>query len=445
MKLAVAFRYKHRRITNMNKLLPFKARRPPFDFLAIGVFFLVLLCSKIFPPNIRPILFVALAIAVLPYSRIRRNFWQIVWPLSAILVLGIPGFVEHEFRNIARDFFFGLSPIALLIIGFWLAGRKHFFDQLPIIIVSLGVLFAVQHLFQFVLSPSLLLEDSMEVRSSTQGGANITVLALLVLFFIDRFSIERPPIRGLAFVAVLLILITSVIFTYSRTSMIILLVGSLAAKGWLSGRNLKWILMAFGAVLATLFTMPEDAAFRQDLTFISKFFRIGEEMKISNYEDSKAITLNWRGFESYMALEQYLSGNAMQLVIGQGYGSLVDLGFVIPLGGDGSINFRHIPVFHNGYLYVLLKYGFAGVLLYIAFYFRLIKIALEYQNSTSRQTVFYSHFLLGLILSLILLMFVVGGMAQLAATEYVVLLGVMVSRILNEKLSTQIRKTQLAS
>ena len=422
--------------TSKYALFPVKARRPPADVLAIGALTLVSLATNVLPRDLCSFVLIALALAVLPYSRIKRDFWLTVWPLCVILVLGIPGIAEHELRNITRDFFFALTPIALLLIGFWLAERKQFWDQLPLTLVGLGVLFAVQHLSAFALSPSLLMAESMVVRATAGSAADITVLAFLVLLFIGRFTPENTPLRGAAYGTAFAILLISVLLSYSRTAVMLLLLGSLAAKGWLTGRNLKWPLLALGVGLAILLAVPGDEAFGQDATFMLKLTRSLDELAVSNYETYKDISFNWRGFESYKTLEQYLSGNTLQLVIGQGYGALVDLGFYMALGGDASIEFRYIPVLHNGYGYVLLKYGIAGVLLYLTFYSKLIRIVLTHQKSTSHQTAFCARFLFGLTLSLSFVMFVAGGMAELASSEYVVLVGVMASRIFSESRRT---------
>jgi O-antigen ligase len=71
-----------------------------------------------------------------------------------------------------------------------------------------------------------------------------------------------------------------------------------------------------------------------------------------------------------MALQQ-MEENPMSYVVGNGFGSLVDLGFKAPIGGEDGL--RYIPHFHNGYVYVFYKTGLIGILFYLIIIFNLYK------------------------------------------------------------------------
>lgn len=408
---------------------PRAAIQPEADLLAIGALGVVSLATNVLPRDLCSPVLITLALLVLPYARITRSFRLAVWPLLVILGLGVTGVASHEFRDIARDFFFALTPMALVFIGFWLEKRQRFWNQLPVVLVWLGVVFALKHLAAFAATPSLLLAESMVVRAATGNVADITVLAFLVLLFINRFTPGRKPLRGLAYGLAFSILLASILLSYSRTAVVVLVLVAIAARGWLTGRNLKWPLLLFGASLAFLLSMTGEAPAGEDVTFTSKLTRSLAEVAVSNYETLADISLNWRGFETYKTWEQYSSGSPLQLFIGQGYGALVDLGFYMPLGGDASIDFRYIPVMHNGFGYVLLKYGVAGILLYLTFFAKLIRISARHQQLPSPQTAFCARFLLGLTLSLAFVMFVGGGMAELVNSEWVILVGVLLGKL----------------
>ena len=412
-----------------SNLCALTARRHPFDVLAIGALIIISLAMNVVPRDLCSPILIALALAVLPFYRTTRKFWATVWPLCGILVLGAPGFVGHEFRDVIRDIFFALTPLALIFIGFWLAQRKGFWNQVPASFVGLGVVFALAHLSAFFFTPSLLLADSMVVRAATGGASDVTVLGLLVLLFINRFTPGYRPLRGAAYGLIFAILGASVVLSYSRTTMVVLLLGATAALGWWSGRNLKWPLLILSVGLVGLLLAGADGSAGEELTFMSKLTRSLAEVAVSNYETYADISMNWRGFENFKTLEQYLAGDVLQLLVGQGYGALVDLGFYMALGGDASIDFRYIPVLHNGYGYVLLKYGAIGIILYITFYAKLILLVAGLQRSPVPQTAFCARLLLGLTLALGFMMFVVGGMAQLANSEFVVLMGALVAKL----------------
>ena len=135
---------------------------------------------------------------------------------------------------------------------------------------------------------------------------------------------------------------------------------------------------------------------------------------------------NWRGIETYRALVTFSTGNLKQQILGQGFGSLIDLGFDIPING---VVYRKIPILHNGYAYILVKTGLLGILFYLFFYYRLLNLAIRNNNSSNQEEVLLSRLLLGLTLSLIISMFVVGGMAEIHDSEYVLFLGYILRRV----------------
>jgi O-antigen ligase len=71
----------------------------------------------------------------------------------------------------------------------------------------------------------------------------------------------------------------------------------------------------------------------------------------------------WRSYEAYRGLQVVQAGTPAQAVLGRGLGARLDLGLYQLLDGEYR---RHIPVLHNGFLYVVLKTGLAGLLAYLA-------------------------------------------------------------------------------
>jgi hypothetical protein len=407
------------------------------DFMAMLILITVTSAMNLLPRDLCAPVLIFLSVLVLPYQRITTRFGVAIWPLLAILVIGVTGIKTYTIRDIARDFFFALTPVALFLLGFWLAERKKFWDQLPVVFISLGFIFALNHLSIFVLMPSLLLAESMVVRQVAGNVSDITILGLIILLFRNRFTqgpIEffriNKSLRIFAYWVVFGILLASIMLSYSRTAIAVLFLMSIAAGGWLTGRHLKLVLtiVCIGLLLIQINTW-DGSNREEELSFLSKLVHSLEEVSVSNYYTFEDISLNWRGFETFKTLEQYGSGTTMQWILGQGYGALVDLGFYMPLGGDGSIEFRYIPVMHNGYAYILLKYGMLGVFLYAIFFAKLIYIAVRNQQSTSPQIAFCARLLLGLTLALAFVMFVGGGMAQLVYSEFVILAGVLVNKL----------------
>jgi len=147
---------------------------------------------------------------------------------------------------------------------------------------------------------------------------------------------------------------------------------------------------------------------------------------VSDYEQMSDINNNWRGFEAYRALETFRAGTTREMVAGQGFGSLVDLGFSMQL--SDSV-YEEIPVLHNGYAYVLVKMGLIGLLFYLIFYYVVIRFSIRNLSLQNPDVYPMSRLLLGLSLATAASMVVVGGMAQLHETDMVLLIGYLIRRV----------------
>jgi hypothetical protein len=101
--------------------------------------------------------------------------------------------------------------------------------------------------------------------------------------------------------------------------------------------------------------------------FLGKLAHSLDEVHIEEYSDLRSINGNWRGYETARALKHYASGSISHWLFGYGFGAQVDIGLAMPLGatpGERGGYMRSIPVFHNGYIYLLIKGGAVAVALF---------------------------------------------------------------------------------
>jgi hypothetical protein len=89
-------------------------------------------------------------------------------------------------------------------------------------------------------------------------------------------------------------------------------------------------------------------------------------------DDVLAITTNSRGFEAFKAFEMWLSGSVGEKILGHGLGTPLDIGFYFDLGTDYSA--RYLPILHNAYFSVPVKFGVLSVGLFMTKPFRLSPI-----------------------------------------------------------------------
>jgi hypothetical protein len=102
-----------------------------------------------------------------------------------------------------------------------------------------------------------------------------------------------------------------------------------------------------------------------DISFAGKIGNSLSELAFTDDTDTTAMLINWRGFEAYRAFVGFINSNPLQQLFGRGFGATVDLGEYIQMSEEMSYQF--IPVLHNGYLHVLVKYGLVGIFFFLVF------------------------------------------------------------------------------
>lgn len=403
---------------NEAKSSPAKIFPIPSIAFPAGILLAIILSISFLPTRLASpfINFLGLTVLIFTSGRIERGFLRIVWPLFGILVLGIVGSPGHLLHDILRDISFALNPIALIFLGYWMARnpgvRKLFFK----VLVFWGLILAGLHLLIFIRNPELLRAGLEEVRSKAGAGSSLVALSLILLLFQHRFDVGGFLPRWVPRMLAIVLLAASLALSYSRTNILVAIILSLSLLGGLSRINFRMALAGLlfvGGMIGLIVLAPDNGKG----TLRSKLLGSVTEVAISEHED---INTNWRGYEAYKAVEAFRSGNILQKTFGQGFGALVDVGFYILLG---DTELRYIPVLHNGYAYILVKIGLLGVMLYALFYFQAIKGGVRNSFSANRHMEFYARLLVGCIWSLVMVMYVGGGMAQSAEPVFVILIG----------------------
>lgn len=403
----------------------------PLGIKPIYVLYAVVLSYNFLPIQIFPIVFICLALISMVFGNNSgsKDCLNIVWPLIGIFVIGMAGVYGYKERDIERDIAFALGPIALIYLGHWLAGKGIGLKELMKSIVFLGILLALIHLSIFVFNPELIGADLSTIDSESYVSGDLVVLALVLGIFQNRLGLGNLFPRLLPRYLSLVFLFLSFVLSYSRTELVEFCVLSLALFGYLHRVSPRFVMVivSFSTIFFIIGNMGVDD---QSTTFIGKLLRSLTEVKISNYQDYQDISNNWRGFETYRVIESYMSGSELQMIVGQGFGSLVSLGFTMNLAGS---DYDYIPVVHNGYGYVLLKTGLIGIFLYFMFYLKIIYIAVRQCNSKSTFKKYSALLLLGIVISVILTMYVVGGLPEVHSAEFVLLIGYLTRRLMNKR------------
>ena len=400
------------------------------SIIRVGVISAVILSHNLIPAEFSTPFIILLGAATMVIGKIQRGYLQLVWPLLIVFGIGLMGTYGHEWRDIFRDISYALLPITLLYLGFWIARDQSIWQLFLKVILFLGFILALKHLGAFVLDPSTLSGDSIEIRNQGGSTSEVVILAFVFGLFHKRLCLTNIYPNYLPSYIIMPILLASIVLSFSRTETMMLALICLSILGYFSKINHRFILVIILTVIAYMtlfFITPEN----EENTYRSKLLRSAQEVSISDFSDMRDITLNWRGFEAYRAVETYLSGNIFQQVVGQGFGALIDLEINIQLGGEDAKTYSYVPITHNGYVYILIKTGALGLICYAIFYFNLIRLARKYNNTINPKNLYISRLLMGCALSMMGVMYVVGGMAEIHSAESILVVG-YIKRYLEE-------------
>lgn len=298
----------------------------------------------------------------------RPLLWAVL-PFGAAIVVGLVAGVGAPRYLYLKDAWYYSNPAVVIAVGYVLwcflqdtrRGLRAF--------VLAGTLIALFHLAHFGMKPSLLLQSATHIRAAAGRGYNATAVALILLLgFWGRWP-ERLGLHPALASICLLLCATSAVLSFSRTMALVMVLGILAMAGFFARR--EWLRIGALALVATLalaalHSTVDTTSTQAKRSFLGKLARSGDELRVQERMTVREINEHWRGYETARGIDTWASGNAWQVIFGRGFGAQVDLGMFQNLSGArGSAPVRAIPVFHNGYVYLIVKTGIVGVLLYL--------------------------------------------------------------------------------
>ncbi len=231
----------------------------------------------------------------------------------------------------------------------------------------------------FIASPGGLLSFDNTNLCENRGSV-LAVMALSVLFFSNFREFVGWKMKTKFFIA--LVCGGSFLLSLSRSwliSMVIFFMGIILLKT----KNRRTI-FAFSFLVSLpilflifmlLFSSEQIAC--TGAVILCDILKSIMEVIPKDYLLMPDLSTYWRGYETYMALQQYKEGSLVELFFGQGLGALVDLKLTMKLG---NTDFDKIPIVHNGYVYLLVKFGLVGLMLFIMQCIVYLTLGLQYFN-----------------------------------------------------------------
>lgn len=313
----------------------------------------------------------AVAIVVLMYQLgwgLPVDFVRYGWPLMGLIVLGVlSGASTNPMGAVLKDGWYFAVPAIGMLHGLLTATVLREGWRIARLVMVTGGLISIVFLVQWLLAmiSGAFIEGIQGLRDVIGGGYGLSALACMVAMFWYREVMARvAPTQRTSLFILTIASYAAVIVSFSRTLILGVLLALLVRVAFQRAR-LVWIAI-FVAMVAGLGLFLIQFAGSDDgllAGLVEKTARSLVELVPQDPTSETDLNLYWRGFESLMGLQAFLSGSELQRIFGQGFGATVDLGLVMLLGG---YEFDRIPILHNGYVYLLVKTGIAGVLLYFA-------------------------------------------------------------------------------
>lgn len=365
--------------------------------------------------------------AVNEFTRVGNRRQLLVFPLVVFVIIGFTGSSSHETRDILRDFAFVFGIISVALLGVASATSRVRFKIVFGAILVAALFHSIKQVYFFVENPELLSMGAVEIRESIGTGVSSIVGLSMLLFYYNK---NLFPNVFYLFVfgryLILFIFLAAFMLSFSRTQFLVVLFFYLSLSGYLTQLRARSILLLIVALL--IFTgisiiTPED----ETGTLSAKIVRSFTEVSITDTNDFQEINDNWRGYETGRALEQYLNNDLVGLIFGGGFGATVDVGLEILLGDE---YIRHIPVIHNGYMYVLLKTGLAGLVMYILFFYGFVNKIWGFLNDRLAFRRENSRIVLGCIFCILLETYIVHGVFQFSGVYLIFIISYISTALL---------------
>lgn len=296
------------------------------------------------------------------------------------LTAGLFHLLEYDMYDFLRDMIYFVQAPAIIALGAYLCVRLGGVRSILRTTVICSFVITLSNLSQLLIHPEIIFQLGLETRYEYTLSNNTAVLAFAVLYYakLQRYNLFRRHVENIFIVASIFLIAISFSRTYYVITAIILLLPYL--KFWKLTKTTYLlsifivVFVLFGGKLSETKPVSERGG-----TLLGKFSYSLTEITVRNLSGAEEINNNWRGYEAFLGLSKYYEGNLAELLFGQGYGAIVSPPHWL-FSGD---LFSEIPVFHNGYITILLKTGIVGLFLFFFFMYRVLKMSTKHLDTST--------------------------------------------------------------
>ena len=308
-----------------------------------------------------------------------------ILPLLLVLLLGMTGGVFHDrFGNTfpgayetLKDGWYLISGVLAFMSGCLLAEQIGAESKLWKAVFWAAVLMAALYLlFFFKTAEESGFENVRAMRMLLGYPPTLAVCFACAALVIQPQLIQRPLLRNM--VGALLALCVFVSFSRLLWACTLLMAVSMTGFLFRIRKRVVVRIVVFLIILApVVFFVIRGFSLEKAFSDMTRKIQGSFVETTFKYDSVGAgydprLHRQWRGYEAKRVWSEYVKGNDWEFFLGQGYGAVVDVGFYISLAGT---RVRYLPIFHNGYLYVLYKTGILGLFLFLLFLWDLFRQA----------------------------------------------------------------------
>jgi O-antigen ligase len=370
------------------------------------------------------------------YSRVSKKLLNVLsFFISIILIASISSlFNDFILFNWIKDLAYFSRPLLAILAGFFISKKIGNFKSVLKIVVFVSFFFAIIHIFKIVFFIDFNTANVSKIRGIGGISNEIEVFALVILIASEKYKNIKIINNQFYKKIVLIIFSISFLLYLSRTMMITLIIFLLGTYGYLkiTRKSVKYaliLLFSFGLFYGYLFSREFERSKPGIESFLYKMKIAPAEIftpvkSLSNKSDAY-LWDHWRAYEATMAITQI--NTTLEVIIGKGFGSLVDLKFKAPIGEQ---NMRYIPILHNGYVSILLKSGILGLLFYLALLVSLYLFCFNKTKDLDKKIV--DNLISGISVHFLFTSLIVTGMYNIME-PYVFILGMLLSFSLSKQ------------
>lgn len=351
----------------------------------------------------------------------------ILIPLALLLVLGTRIAGGYQMSHVLRDYAYFSSPITAFVIGCFVYQRISL-NKFLLATVLFGTIYSLVYFLQITLEfNTLFVLDTEDTRYTIGTGTPSPVLSMAFLL-LGRQYLKGYGISNFYWGLFGVINLLAVFFFASRVyyfTLILFLVPLLYSNFKTKYRkfgNYLFIIIFLALMALAAFLVSGD-------NFLAEKMRNSiSEMFIQSFEDYDSVIFNWRAYELYEAINTFMGGSYLEKIFGFGFGKTVYLEYemIMPL-----LTVSEIPIFHNGFAYLLVKTGLFGIALELFFTCLLLYKGYIYSKGKS-ELKFIFFLLLSSILSFNFSLLVVNGFFTGESCYLIILAGYTYSMLKSE-------------